>query len=236
MQEGRSIDALLQKHIQFAASYDYGFLTSSVMDAGSGMRLSIRVHLPSLSMLGRIRGAIQALSSSNVAFRASYGAGSGGAVSGNGGSGTSLGSYYDVYTVDSQTGSEYDQIASIVAAGKKIAELERLAREECGKTMESEVRNCLYRSIALARSSLFISLREGIDIISGIKWGLDMKLASGIEDSELYALLFRIQEGHLEYVLKNGSFTFEADVEGSKIKKEERLRAIIFQEAFSNIK
>ena len=63
-----------------------------------------------------------------------------------------------------------------------------------------------------------------------------MKLASGIEDSELYALLFRIQEGHLEYVLKNGSFTFEADVEGSKIKKEERLRAIIFQEAFSNIK
>ncbi len=236
VQEGRSIDALLQKHIQFAASYDYGFLTSSVMDAGSGMRLSIRVHLPSLSMLGRIRGAIQALSSSNVAFRASYGAGSGGAVSGNGGSGTSLGSYYDIYTVDSQTGSEYDQIASIVAAGKKIAELERLAREECGKTMESEVRNCLYRSIALARSSLFISLREGIDIISGIKWGLDMKLASGIEDSELYALLFRIQEGHLEYVLKNGSFTFEADVEGSKIKKEERLRAIIFQEAFSNIK
>ena len=235
VQEGRAIDALLQKQIQFAASYDYGFSTSSVMDAGSGMKLSIRVHLPSLSMLGRIRGAIQALSSSNVAFRASYGAGSGSAVSGNGGSGTSLGSYYDIYTVDSQTGSEYDQVASIVAAGKKIAELERLAREECGKTKESEVRNCLYRSIALARSSLFIPLREGIDIISGIKWGLDMKMASGIDDSELFALLFRIQEGHLEYVLKNGSFAFEADVEGNKIKKEERLRAIIFQEAFSTI-
>ena len=236
VQEGRAVDALLQKQIQFAASYDYGFLTSSVMDAGSGMKLSIRVHLPSLSMLGRIRGAIQALSSSNVAFQASYGAGSGGAVCGNGGSGTSLGSYYDIYTVDCQTGSEYDQIASIVAAGKKITELERLAREECGKTMESEVRNCLYRSIALARSSLFISLREGIDIVSGIKWGLDMKLVSGIDDAELYALLFRIQEGHLEYVLKNGSFTFEADVAGSKVKKEERLRAIIFQEAFSSIK
>ncbi len=235
VQEGRNIDSLLQKQVQFAASYDFGFLTSSVLDAGSGMRLSIRVHLPSLSMLGRIRSAIEALSSSNVAFRASYGAGSGGAVSGNGGSGTSLGSYYDIYTVDSQTGSEYDQVASIVSAGKKIAELERLAREECGKTKESEVRNCLYRSLALAKSSIFISLREGIDIVSGIKWGLDMKLASGVEDSELYALLFRIQEGHLEYVLKNGNFTFEADVEGNKIKKEERLRAIIFQEAFSNI-
>ena len=235
VEEGRSVDKQLQKRIQFAASYDYGFLTSSVMDAGSGMRLSVRVHLPSLSVLGRIRGAIQALSSSNVAFRASFGAGTGGAVSGNGGSGTSLGSYYDIYTVDCQTGSEYDQIATIVAAAKKIAELERLAREECGKTMESEVRNCLYRSLALAKSSIFISLREGIDIVSGVKWGLDMKLASGIELSELYALLFRIQEGHLEYVLKNGNFTFEADVEGKKNKEEERLRAIILQEAFSNI-
>ncbi|MBP5156468.1 MAG: hypothetical protein ILP18_01160 [Treponema sp.] len=233
--EGRNIDSLLQKRIQFAASYDYGFLTASVMDAGSGMKLSIRVHLPSLSMLGRIRGAIQALSSSNVAFRASYGAGTGGAVSGNGGSGTSLGSYYDIYTVDCQTGSEYDQIASIVSAGKKIAELERLAREECCKTMESEARNCLYRSLALAKSSIFIPLREGIDIVSGIKWGVDMGLASGIEASELYALLFRIQEGHLEYVLKNGNFTFESDVEGNRIKEGERLRAIILQEAFSNI-
>ena len=186
-------------------------------------------------MLGRIRGAIQALSSSNVAFRASYGAGTGGAVSGNGGSGTSLGSYYDIYTVDCQTGSEYDQIASIVSAGKKIAELERLAREECCKTMESEARNCLYRSLALAKSSIFIPLREGIDIVSGIKWGVDMGLASGIEASELYALLFRIQEGHLEYVLKNGNFTCESDVEGNRIKEGERLRAIILQEAFSNI-
>lgn len=232
----RKVDVQLQKRIQFAASYDYGFLTSSVMDAGSGMRLSIRVHLPSLSILGRIRSTIQNLSSSNVAFRASYGAGTGGAISGNGGSGSSLGAYYDIYTVDCQTGSEYDQIASIVAAGKKISELERLAREECRKTIESDVRNCLYRSLAIARSSLFISLREGIDIISGIKWGLDMKLISGITDSDLYALIFRIQEGHLEYVLKNGNFNFESDVEGNRIKEDERLRAIIFQETFSNVK
>jgi|GEM_PF-165795 len=231
----RNIDMQLQKSIQFAASYDYGFLTSSIADAGSGMKLSIRVHLPSLSMLGRIRTAIQSLSSSNVAFKASYGSGSAGSVSGNGGMIITLGASYDIYTVDCQTGSEYDQVAAIVSAGKKICELERLAREECKRTMESTARNYLYRALALARSSMFIPLREGIDIVSGVKWGLDLGYVTGTSDSELFALLFRIQEGHLEYVLKNGNFTFENDVSGNRTKEDARLRAIIFQEAFENL-
>jgi len=62
-----------------------------------------------------------------------------------------------------------------------------------------------------------------------------MNLLTGIDDSVLFALLYRIQEAHLEYVLKNGSFNFEKDVSGT-VKKNGRLRALILQEAFENIK
>ncbi|HBG66324.1 MAG TPA: hypothetical protein DDW78_07625 [Treponema sp.] len=236
LQVSQAVDKGLQQHIQFAASYDFGYLTSSLLDSGSGMRISIRVHLPSLSMQGRIRSIAEDMSGKGVLFSASFGSGGMDNVSGAGGTGASLGAYYELSSTNCGSGSELDQLASIVSAGKKIMEMERSARSECRRDMPSDVRNYLYRSVALARSSLFIPLREAIDIISGIKWGTDMGMLCGIEDASLRALLYRIQEGHLEYVLKNGSFKFEKDVSANAAKKNERLRALILQEAFEDVK
>ena len=87
----------------------------------------------------------------------------------------------------------------------------------------------------MAKSSFFVSLREAIDIISGVKFGKDMGIFSGVEEAELHALLYRVQEGHLEYVLDNGKFKFEKDIQDNRPRKIERLRALILQEAFENI-
>ena len=221
------LDKQLQKRIQFAASYDFGYLTASIMEAGSGMKLSLRVHLPSLSMQGTIGSVSEELNKNGILFSALYGVGDKGA---------SLGSYYELVSTNSQTGSEFDQVVSMSSAAKKLAEMERGAREKCLDIMPSEVRNYLYRSIALARSSIFISLREAVDIISGVKWGKDIGLVDGIDDATLHALLYRIQEGHLEYVLKNGEFHFEKDISDNPVRKNERLRALILQEAFEDVK
>ncbi|MBP5696172.1 MAG: hypothetical protein J6X11_05910 [Treponema sp.] len=169
-----------------------------------------------------------------IGFAAAYGSGSTGFVSGFG-KGASLGAYYEIRSLDSQSGTEFDQMTSIASAAKKLVEYERTARTECASSMPSDIRNFLFRALALARSSLFVPLREAIEIISAVKWALDMNLLSGIDDSVLFALLYRVQEAHLEYVLKNGSFNFEKDISGT-VKKNGRLRALILQEAFEDIK
>ena len=48
----REIDSQLQERVQFAASYDFGYLTANALDSGSGMKASIKVHLPSMSNPG----------------------------------------------------------------------------------------------------------------------------------------------------------------------------------------
>ena len=158
----------------------------------------------------------------------------GGVVSGLG-KGSSLGSYYEIRSLDSQTGTEFDQMTEIASLVKKIAELEREARKECISSIPGIMKNFLFRALALSRSSIFIPLREAVEIISGVKWALDSSMLEGITDGELCALLYRIQEGHLEYVLKNGAFNFDKDISGT-VKKNERLRALILQEAFEHIK
>ncbi|MFA6937057.1 MAG: hypothetical protein WCQ67_02370 [Treponema sp.] len=222
----REVDEEMQKKIQFAASYDFGYLTTSVKDAGSGMKISFRVHLPSLSALGKIESIATEMSKKNISFSASYGAGE---------IGSSLGSYYQISTVNCFTGNEFDQIAEITSEVEKIVELERSARSKCNEQMPTNARNQIYRSFGVSQFSKFLTLRESIDLIGGIKWGKDLQLLTGIEYSELHALLYRIQEAHLQFAIKNGNFNFEEDIADNTERKVCRLRALVLQESFEDI-
>ena len=88
----------------------------------------------------------------------------------------------------------------------------------------------------MVKFSHLVTTSEAIEIISNLKWGLSLGLLSGIEHKDLSALLYRIQEGHLRFVLKNSSFKFEKDVESDIKLKVNRFRSLILQEAFENIK
>ncbi|MCI1209064.1 MAG: hypothetical protein LKF96_06445 [Treponema sp.] len=223
----RSVDEELQQSMQFAASYDFGYLTSSLDDAGSGLKLSMRVHLPSLSFLNRIEPLINFAASKGLSVSAAFGAGDR--------PGTSLGQYYQISTVSAMTGNELDQITTITAMGKYLYETETAAREECRKNESTSLWDRISRSYAASRFGKLLPLREAVEIVSGVKWGLDLGYLSGTSDADLFALLYRIQEGHLEFVLKNGTFSFEKDIEKQKDLRVMRLRALITQESLSTI-
>ncbi len=231
----KSTDDELQKIIQFAASYDFGYLNTSILDSGSGMKLSVRLHLPALSENGRIQSLLSELSEKNINLLASFGPGGSENVSGENLNGTSLGAFYDLCSKQSTEGSEFDQITAISSECKKIIDAERKARSELLKKEPSFVKNFMYRAVYLAKSSVFLSKRESIEIISGVKLGKDLKLLTGIDDTNLCALLLRMQEGHLEFVLDSEKFKFEKDLADDKNKKIKRLRAILLQEAFQDI-
>ncbi len=222
------LDSELQKKLQFAASYDFGFLTTAFSDSGSGMKVSVRLHLPSISFSGQMKDYFKELNEKGVDISACFGSGLE--------QGASLGAYYQVSTRASAAGSEFDQMAGLVAAVKYLAESERRHRESVRIEHPTEVQNAVYRAYASAKYSMLMPARESVDIISKIKWGKDIGIISGIDDNDLCALLYRVQDGHLQFVLKNGTFHFPEDITGRKELQTERLRAVILQEAFENLK
>lgn len=231
-----SVDSKLQKKVQFAASHDFGYLTYMVMDSGSGLVMSSELHLPALSLLNLIKHVSTNVIGSEFNFLETYGAGGAKALSGFGGGGASLGCYYNVVSKNSAGGTELDQMTSMQCVLQNVIKEERNARKTCKAEHMSEIINYAYRALAMAQNSLFITLREAIEIISGVKFGKDVGVLSGIEDNELHSLLYRIQEGHLEYVLNNGRFKFEKDIQDNRRRKIERLRALVLQEAFEKVK
>ena len=113
--------------------------------------------------------------------------------------------------------------------------MEKTARKECEYNKMSLIKDMVYRAFALAKYSLFMPVRESVEVISNIKLGKDLNLLNGIDDNKLNALLYRIQDGHLEYVLKNGDFDFPGDIAEDSVKKNERLRCLILQEAVEKV-
>lgn len=223
----RRLDESLQKTLQFAASYDFGFLTSSVLDCGSGMKVSVRAHLPAISFAGKLHDCVASLEEKGVGVSACFGAGQG--------NGTSLGAYYQVATRQSAVGSEFDQMAAIVSAVRYVTEYERRERTAVMHDRPTEMQDAVYRAYAAMKFSSLMTLRESVDIIGKLKWGIDAGMAGGIADSDLCALLYRIQDGHLQFVLKNGSFHFPSDIAHDKALQVERLRAVMLQEAFERL-
>lgn len=224
----RTLDTALQTHLQFAASYDFGFLTSSLRDCGSGMHVAVRVHLPSLSFAKKIPALSQDLAKNGIDMGASFGAGSE--------SGTALGGYYQLTTRYAQTGSELDQLAGIVSAVELVVKSERRERAQLKKTRRTELFDAVYRSYAKARFALLLDAREAVEVISGIKWGRDLGVVGDIGYGTLCALLYRIQEGHLLFVLKDGNVSFPKDIAQGQRLQTRRLRALILQEAIDGIK
>lgn len=222
------LDDELQNSLQFAADYEMGYLTSNIADSGSGMKVSCRLHLPSLSFSGKILDLFASFNSKEIAISDVFGAGTLPS--------SSLGFYYQVSTKIAGNGSELDQIAGLVSAVKYLSENERRERNVVLRTRQTELRNRILRSYSKVKFSSLIENREAIEIISDIKWGKNLGFFSGIEDRELCALLYRVQNGHLEFVLKSKNFNFPADISEKKTLKTNYLRALILQEAFENIK
>jgi protein arginine kinase len=63
---------------------------------------------------------------------------------------------------------------------------------------------------------------------------LNLGILRGVKHAEVTALLYRIQDAHLNFVVKTANVQLEEDITGDE-KKMERLRAIVIQEAFSGI-
>lgn len=223
----RVFDGILQERLQFAASYDFGYLTAALCDAGSGMKLSIRVHIPATVQAGKAAALISDVQKRGFSVSAPFGIG--------GRTGEALGSVYQISSAAAQLGTEIDQVASMHAVGLLVAETERKIRAQYAENNKTDIRNILLRAYALAKFSTFLEWRESVDIISDLKWGMDSGLIGGITDSEFSTLLFRIQDGHLSYLAHTGTFSFESDVARDRDKQVLRLRAVSVQETVDKI-
>ncbi len=227
-ENAKKLDDLLQDSLQFAASYDFGYLSSMMKDTGSGMKISARISIPAVLKTGNFRNVADFIRDRKCVMIPAFPSLSKGNI-------PPAGSCFLVHNGNSRNGTEIDQIAEMESVCKFIAEYERKILTEFADNHMTVIRNSVLRSFSVSRVSLLVSLREAVDMISDIQTGLRLGLVDGTDNDSLCSLLYRVQDGHLLYLMENGDFDFEDDVRENQILKLDRLRAVTLQEAFENI-
>jgi protein arginine kinase len=218
-----AVDDQMQKHIQFSALSGFGYLASNLFNAGSGMSISVLACLPALCMNGLLDRVVREYLAQGFAIHGFYGSEESG----------SLGCLYQLSNGSAAAGDPEAQIRAMEQTAGKLVELERKSRKELFNAMPTTVEDAVFRAIVAAKYARFISHREALDLVRRIKLGLNLGLVTGIENRDLSALLFRIQNAHISFVISGGSVIIEKDVETDELKMD-RLRAMVIQEVLKN--
>lgn len=214
-----AIDEALKRNLQFSAMPGLGYLTSSLSSLGSGMKVSVLMCLPALTMAGLIDRVIREYLAQGFIVRGYYG----------GDDSSSLGYLYQVSNGYSAGGDEAGQCARVEQAALKLVELERKSRDELALSGKTGLEDTVFRALVTAKYARFIGLNESINLIHRIKLGVNLGYIKGIGHKDLTALLYRVQAAHISFVISGGSIIIESDVKSEDLRMD-RLRAMVIQE------
>ena len=121
------IDNAIGEKLEYAFDERIGFLTQCPTNLGTGMRASVMLHLPALTMNGQIHKLINTISKLGLTFRGAFGEGS-----------KAIGDMYQLSNQITLGISEEFAIKNLKSITLQLCAQERAAREEILKSINTD--------------------------------------------------------------------------------------------------
>lgn len=152
------IDDVLGAKFNFAFDERIGFLTQCPTNLGTGMRASVMLHLPALTLSGQIHKLINTVSKLGLTFRGAFGEGT-----------NAVGDMYQLSNQITLGISEEFAIKNLKAITLQLCAQERTAREEMLKDVGTEDR--IFRAYGLLKWARLLSTKELMENLSFVRLG-----------------------------------------------------------------
>ncbi len=152
------IDDMLGSKFNFAFDERIGFLTQCPTNLGTGMRASVMLHLPALTLSGQIHKLINTVSKLGLTFRGAFGEGT-----------NAVGDMYQLSNQITLGISEEFAIKNLKAITLQLCAQERSAREEMLKDVSTEDR--IFRAYGLLKWARLLSTKELMENLSFVRLG-----------------------------------------------------------------
>ena len=202
------IDEKLENFVVYAYSEKYGFLTSCPTNVGTGLRASVMVHLPGLSMTGNIQKVLDVVNNFGMNIRGIYGEGS-----------KSQGDIYQISNNQSLGITEEETIQKIKKITEKVIEQERIARKVLGKNT-IDLEDMVYRAYGLISNARKISSNECRNLLSQIKLGTDLGIIKELDDSKVNKLNLYTMPANLQKYVGKPLNGYERDIKRAEVIKQ----------------
>jgi protein arginine kinase len=163
------IDDTIEQKVEYAFNTQYGYLTACPTNLGTGIRVSVMLHLPALKMTGQIEKFLNAAKAMGMAVRGLFGEGT-----------EAAGDFYQLSNQITLGVSEKDIVGRFEKTIiPEIVEYEHLARSRLLSQDAGVLDDKISRAIALLKNANLISSQEAIFLLSHIRLGLNMRKHQG---------------------------------------------------------
>jgi protein arginine kinase len=163
------IDDLIEQKVDYAFSTKLGYLTACPTNLGTGIRVSVMLHLPALKITGHTEKFLNATRDMNLAVRGLFGEGT-----------DSAGDFYQLSNQVSLGVSE-EQIVSDFENKiiPEIVDYEIAARRHLLKDSSDSLDDRISRATAVLKSARLISSHEALHLLSQLRLGINMHQTLG---------------------------------------------------------
>ncbi|MEG0873330.1 MAG: ATP--guanido phosphotransferase [Clostridia bacterium] len=199
----------LEQNIKFSENEKYGYLTASPNNIGSGMRVSVMLHLPALKKIGILSKIFEQATSIGISVRGIYGENT-----------SSIGSMYQISNRKTLGVSDEDILSSVKLVVTTLIEQERKARQLL-KKKSLEFEDEIYRAYGIIKNARIISDEEALRLLSKVRLGVSLDMIKDTTLQKIQSLIIDTQTNTLKSVLKTDFMKEEENIKrGEYIRKE----------------
>ena len=187
-EEINAIDDKLESRLDFAFHPRFGYLTACPTNVGTGIRVSVMLHLPALKLAGEIEKVFRAAKEMRLAVRGLYGEGT-----------EATGDFYQISNQTTLGKSEEEIISDFKhQVIPKIIEYEQQARKQLinDKTVVLDDRVC--RSLGILRSARLLTSDETLFYLSHLRMGVNLGRVKEVDINKVNELFLLTQPAHLQ--------------------------------------
>lgn len=156
-------DDVLEENLTYAFDSDFGYLTACPTNTGTGMRASVMLHLPALTMTDNISRVISSAASLGIEVRGLYGEGT-----------KAYGNLYQISNKMTLGISEQQSIEKLKDIVKQLTEMETKARSALKENNPDALADKLYRSYGILKYARCMSSAEAKSLLSEVMLGQNM--------------------------------------------------------------
>jgi len=204
------IDDAIGKKVTYAFSPKLGFLTACPTNLGTGIRVSVMLHLPGLKMTDQLKMLFESAKDMNLAVRGLFGEGT-----------EAVGDFFQVsnqVTLGINEKKVVEDFETLIIP--KIVEYERLARDKLLAKDANILDDRVSRALAVLKNARLISSHEALFLLSNLRMGINMGRVKEISINTINELFMLTQPAHLQ--INKGE---NLDPEQRDILRAETLRA-----------
>lgn len=152
------IDDLIEEDITYSFHEDFGYLTATPSKVGTGMKASVILHLPALSMSEEITNISKGLSQLGMAINPVY----------------SDGNIYEVSNRISLGITEDEIINNLEGVVENIIQEEIKFRDIVVNKCKYEVEDKIFRAYGILKNAKLMSYKELVELLSYVRLGVEM--------------------------------------------------------------